>query len=111
MDTLRFFVGKTYRRLVDPTDPQDRLMRIFHIVAHDEADDSVEFVHYYEFQYEPDADEFLEKVEAAEGLDREHLETSEHWEQGPRDTRTSEERFIDECHREMREVHNRLRVY
>lgn len=99
---MRYFVGKTYERIVDPMDPQDRLRRIWLVIAHDEDDDTVEFIHFYDFHWKPDAQELLTRIQEA-APSRAHLEDSEHWEEARRDTRSSEQRFHDTYEWEQRQ--------
>ena len=105
---IRFFVGRTYERIVNHTDPQDRLRRVYKVVGRDTEDDSVEFIHFHDFHFKPDAEDLLERIEEAE-VDREHLESSEHWEKAPRDTRSHSQRMQDQAYAERHHrQHQRL---
>lgn len=97
---IEFFVGKTYDRVLNP-EGRDFMVRIFKVVGYDSEDRSVEFIHFHDFDLEEEAEELLEKVEAA-ALDRDHVEQSPHWEMGHRDTRSIEEKFQDTAQWEMR---------
>ena len=98
---IEFFVGRSYERIVDSTDPQDRLRRVYKVVGRDTEDASVEFIHFHDFHFKPEAEELLERIEDAD-VDRDHLESSEHWEKAQRDIRSHSQRMQDQAYAERK---------
>jgi hypothetical protein len=82
---MDIIVGRSYRDWRDECGT-DQVEGFYVLVATDERDPSVEFVHFREFSgSELSIAEALRSKVASAGLTRKHFETSPHWEESMRD--------------------------